>query len=98
MPNVTSAALGSQSIYFVGDSLSTQHFHAVACELEMDQEVARKTFWLRGSTLRALRTGSSGRRDAFATLERVGACRDRAPLPCAALSPFVRHCAQETLW
>ena len=34
-----SVALGSRSVYFVGDSLSTQHFHAFACELEMDLNV-----------------------------------------------------------
>ena len=39
--NATAASemLGSRSVYFVGDSLSSQHFHAFACELHMDREV-----------------------------------------------------------
>lgn len=35
----STAVLGNRSVFFVGDSLSTQHFHAFACEMEMDQEV-----------------------------------------------------------
>ena len=39
--NATAAseALGGRSVYFIGDSLSSQHFHAFACELHMDREV-----------------------------------------------------------